>query len=86
MRWSRSICRHDGNDRSAPCRNTGRDRNRNARCAAVSAADVRALNTVAENGTAPYAFLAVTALHALVRDAPAVLDVGGTAPHVVAAD
>jgi hypothetical protein len=86
MRSSRSSDRHDCNDRSEPCRNTGHDRNRNVRFEDVSAAGGGALNTVPENGTAPNDFVAVAARYAVVRDAPAALDVDGTAQHVVAVD
>ena len=51
-----------------------------------SAAGVGALDTVPESDTAPCVFGAGAAPHALGRDAPAVPNVDGTAPHVVAAD
>jgi len=69
-----------------PHRNTGHDRNRTVRCGGVFAADAGAPNTLPDNGTAPYVFVAVAARYAVVRDAPAVPDVDGTAPRVVVAD
>ena len=50
-----------------------------------SAAAVGALDTLLESDTGPCAFVAVVARRALVRDAPAVPDVAGTARHFVAA-
>ena len=64
----------------------GHDRNRTDRPGDGSVAGVGALNTVPQNGTAPCAFVAVAPRYSVVRDAPAALDVDGTAPRVVAAD
>ena len=86
IRSSRSSDRHDCNDRLEPCRNTGRDHNRSARSGDVSAAGVGALNTVPENDTAPYVFVAVATRYAVLRGIPAAPDGDGTVPHVVAVD
>ena len=86
IRWSRSSDRHDCNDRSQACRNTGHDRNRTDRPGDGSVAGVGALNTVPENDTAPCVFVAVAPRYSVVRDAPAAPDVDRTAPHVVAVD
>ena len=64
----------------------GHDRSRSARSGDVFAADGGALNIVPENDAGLYVFVAVAVLHAVLRAAPAVLDVGGTAPRVVGAD
>jgi len=86
IRSSGSTDRHDCNDRSAPCRNTGHGRNRSAHSEDVSAAGVGALNTLPDNGTARCAFVAVAARYAAVRDAPVVRDAHDTVPHVAAVD
>ena len=86
IRWSRSSVRRDCSDRSKACRNTGHDRNRTDGPGDRSVADVGALNTVPETGTALYAFVVVAVLHSVARGAPAVPDADGTAPHVVAVD
>ena len=64
----------------------GRDRNQTDRPGDGSVVGAGARSTVLENGIAPYGFAAVAARCAVVRDAPAVLDVDGTARHVVAVD
>ena len=69
-----------------PHRSTGHGRNRIDGPEDGSAADAGALNTLPDNDSAPYVFVAVAVLHALLRGTPAALDVDGTAPHVVAAD
>ena len=69
-----------------PHRSTGHDRNRTVRCGGVFAADAGAQNTLPDNDSAPYVFVAVAVLHALLRGTPAALDVDGTVSHVVAAD
>jgi len=85
IRWFDSTCRHDCNDRSARCRNTDHYRSQTDGPANNSAAAAGALDTLVESDTGPCAFVAVTALHALVRDVPPVPDVAGTALHFVAA-
>ena len=69
----------------AGCRNTDHYRNQTDGPANSSADVVGALDTLLESDTGPCAFVAVVARRALVRDAPAVPDVAGTARHFVAA-
>ena len=77
---SDSSCRHDCNDSSELCGSTDHHCNRgHDHSGDLFAADVGALNTVPENGTAPYDFLAVAVLSAVVRDPAADLDADGTA-------
>src|SRR5271157_2791265 len=84
---SRSSGRHDCNDRSEPCRSTDRYRNRgDGRSGETLAVDAGALDSLPENGTAPYGFVAVTVLSAAAGHAAADPDVDGTASGAAAAD
>ena len=69
-----------------PHRSTGHGRNRTVRCGGVFAADAGAPNTLPDNDTAPYAFVAVVPLNAVLRGTPVALNVDGTALLLVAAD
>ena len=83
---SRSSGRHDGNDRSEPCRSRDRDRNRgDGRSEEILAVDAGAPDNPPENGTAPYAFVAVAVLSAVAGHAAADPDVDGTASGAAAA-
>src|SRR5271157_1120577 len=83
---SRSSGHHDCNDRSEPCKSTDRDRNRgDGRSAEILAVDVAVLDSLPENGTAPYGFVAVTGLSAAAGHAAADPGVDGTASGAAAA-
>ena len=76
--WCRSSGRPGCNDNSPPCRSMDRCCNRGDRSGDSIPADVRALNTVADNGTARCALDAEARLHAAVPLAVPDPGAGGT--------